>query len=119
MKFMPHEYQKYAIEYIKSHPVTALFLDMGLGKTVTTLTAIRDLMYDTFEVQRVLVVAPLRVARDTWPDEIKKWDHLKCLACSVVVGSVPERRRAALISIWSSWTSCRVSRTTSRSGSGP
>ena len=94
MKFMPHEYQKYAIEYIKSHPVTALFLDMGLGKTVTTLTAIRDLMYDTFEVQRVLVVAPLRVARDTWPDEIKKWEHLKCLACSVVVGSVPERRRA-------------------------
>ena len=70
MKFMPHEYQKYAIEYIKSHPVTALFLDMGLGKTVTTLTAIRDLMYDTFEVQRVLVVAPLRVARDTWPDEM-------------------------------------------------
>lgn len=94
MKFMPHEYQKYAIEYIKSHPVTALFLDMGLGKTVTTLTAIRDLMYDTFEVQRVLVVAPLRVARDTWPDEIKKWDHLKCLTCSVVVGSVAERRRA-------------------------
>ena len=94
MKFMPHEYQKYAIEYIKSHPVTALFLDMGLGKTVTTLTAIRDLMYDTFEVQRVLVVAPLRVARDTCPDEIKKWEHLKCLACSVVVGSVPERRRA-------------------------
>ena len=94
MKFMPHEYQKYAIEYIKSHPVTALFLDMGLGKTVTTLTAIRDLMYDTFEVQRVLVVAPLRVARDTWPDEIKKWDHLKCLSCSVVVGSVAERRRA-------------------------
>ena len=91
---MPHEYQKYAIEYIKSHPVTALFLDMGLGKTVTTLTAIRDLMYDTFEVQRVLVVAPLRVARDTWPDEIKKWDHLKCLSCSVVVGSVAERRRA-------------------------
>jgi SNF2 family DNA or RNA helicase len=94
MKFMPHEYQKYAIEYIKSHPVTALFLDMGLGKTVTTLTAIRDLMYDTFEVQRVLVVAPLRVARDTWPDEIKKWDHLKCLTCSVVVGSVAERRQA-------------------------
>ena len=94
MKFMPHEYQTYAVEYIKSHPVTALFLDMGLGKTVTTLTAIRDLMYDTFEVQRVLVVAPLRVARDTWPDEIKKWDHLKCLTCSVVVGSVPERRRA-------------------------
>lgn len=94
MKFMPHDYQKYAIEYIKSHPVTALFLDMGLGKTVTTLTAIRDLMYDAFEVERVLVVAPLRVARDTWPDELRKWDHLKELTCSVVVGTMAERRRA-------------------------
>lgn len=94
MKFVPHAYQKYAIEYIKSHPVTALFLDMGLGKTVTTLTAIRDLMYDTFEVGHVLVVAPLRVARDTWPEEIRKWDHLKDLTCSVVVGNVTERRRA-------------------------
>ena len=94
MKFMPHDYQKYAIEYIKSHPITALFLDMGLGKTVTTLTAIRDLMYDAFEVKRVLVIAPLRVARDTWPDELSKWDHLKELTCSVVVGTVAERRRA-------------------------
>lgn len=94
MKFLPHDYQKYAIEYIKSHPITALFLDMGLGKTVTTLTAIRDLMYDTFEVRRVLVVAPLRVARDTWPEEIRKWDHLKELTCSVVVGNMVERRRA-------------------------
>lgn len=94
MKFVPHAYQRYAIEYIKTHPVTALLLDMGLGKTVTTLTAIRDLMQDTFEVQRVLVVAPLRVARDTWPEEIRKWDHLKDLTCSVVVGSVTERRRA-------------------------
>lgn len=94
MKFMPHDYQKYAIEYIKSHPITALFLDMGLGKTVTTLTAIRDLMYDAFEVKRVLMVAPLRVARDTWPDELRKWNHLKELTCSVVVGTVAERRRA-------------------------
>ena len=94
MKFMPHDYQKYAIEYIKFHPITALFLDMGLGKTVTTLTAIRDLMYDAFEVKRVLVIAPLRVARDTWPDELRKWDHLKELTCSVVVGTVAERRRA-------------------------
>ena len=94
MKFMPHDYQKYAIEYIKSHPIIALFLDMGLGKTVTTLTAIRDLMYDAFEVKRVLVVAPLRVARDTWPDELRKWNHLKELTCSVVVGTVAERRRA-------------------------
>lgn len=94
MKFVPHAYQQYAINYIKSHPVTALLLDMGLGKTVTTLTAIRDLMYDTFEVKRVLVVAPLRVARDTWPEEIRKWDHLKDLTCSVVVGTAAERRRA-------------------------
>lgn len=94
MKFIPHAYQQYAIDYIKSHPITALLLDMGLGKTVTTLTAIRDLMYDTFEVKRVLVVAPLRVARDTWPEEIRKWDHLKDLTCSVVVGSAAERRRA-------------------------
>ena len=64
------------------------------GKTVTTLTAIRDLMYDAFEVKRVLVVAPLRVARDTWPDELRKWNHLKELTCSVVVGTVAERRRA-------------------------
>ena len=94
MKFVPHAYQQYAIDYIKSHPITALLLDMGLGKTVTTLTAIRDLMYDTFEVKRVLVVAPLRVARDTWPEEIRKWDHLKALTCSVVVGSAAERRKA-------------------------
>ena len=94
MKFIPHGYQNYAIEYIKNHPVTALLLDMGLGKTVTTLTAIRDLMYDSFEVHRVLVVAPLRVARDTWPEEIRKWDHLKDLSCSVAVGTVTERRRA-------------------------
>lgn len=94
MKFLPHDYQKYAIEYIKSHPVTALFLDMGLGKTVTTLTAIRDLMYDSFEIKHVLVVAPLRVTRDTWPEEIRKWDHLKELTFSVVVGTVAERRRA-------------------------
>ena len=61
---------------------------------MTTLTAIRDLMYDFFEVHRVLIVAPLRVARDTWPEELRKWDHLKELTCSVVVGSVTERRRA-------------------------
>lgn len=94
MKFVPHAYQQYAINYIKSHPITALLLDMGLGKTVTTLTAIRDLMYDTFEVERVLVIAPLRVARDTWPEELRKWNHLKCLTCSVVIGSAAERRRA-------------------------
>ena len=78
---------------IKSPPSFLIWV-LAEGKTVTTLTAIRDLMYDTFEVKRVLVVAPLRVARDTWPEEIRKWDHLKDLTCSVVVGSVTERWRA-------------------------
>ena len=78
---------------IKSLP-SFLIWALAEGKTVTTLTAIRDLMYDTFEVKRVLVVAPLRVARDTWPEEIQKWDHLKDLTCSVVVGTAAERRRA-------------------------
>lgn len=65
MKYKPHDYQKYAADFIITHPVSALFLDMGLGKTVTTLTAINDLMYDSFEVRKVLIIAPLRVARDT------------------------------------------------------
>ena len=80
MKFKPHDYQKYAAEYILNHPITAAILDMGLGKTVITLSAIDELIHDRFEVRKVLVVAPLRVARTTWPDEIKKWDHLSaCL----------------------------------------
>ncbi len=94
MKFIPHEYQAYAISHIESHKEAALFLDMGLGKTVITLTAINELAFDFFEVSKVLVIAPLRVARDTWPAEIKKWDHLNLLSYSVAVGSVEERRRA-------------------------
>ena len=94
MKFVPHEYQKYCIEYIKNHPVSALFLDMGLGKTVTTLTALRDLMLDDVSVSKVLVIAPLRVARDTWPAEIKKWDHLSDLDVSIIVGTAKERMAA-------------------------
>lgn len=77
MRFVPYEYQRYCTEYIKTHPIAALFLDMGLGKTVITLSAIKDLMLETFEVSKVLIIAPLRVARDTWPAEIEKWDHLK------------------------------------------
>ena len=71
MKFKPHDYQRYCISYIKTHPVAALFLDMGLGKTAITLTALRDLMLDDLIVAKVLVIAPLRVARDTWPAEGK------------------------------------------------
>ena len=91
MRYIPHDYQNYCTEYIKSHPIAALFLDMGLGKTVITLSAIKDLMLDTFEVSKVLIIAPLRVARDTWPAEIEKWDHLKGLDISVIVGDVKTR----------------------------
>ena len=94
MQYNPHEYQKYAINYIESHPVSAVLLDMGLGKTSIALTAINDLLLDYFEAHKVLVVAPLRVARDTWPAEIDKWDHLSDLIVSVAVGSVAERVQA-------------------------
>jgi SNF2 family DNA or RNA helicase len=92
--FTPHPYQDYCIDYIKSHPVSALFLDMGLGKTVITLTALRDLMLDDLAVSKVLVIAPLRVARSTWPAEITKWDHLADLDVSVIVGDLKTRRAA-------------------------
>ena len=96
MNFSPHNYQAYAIDYIKTHPVAAVLLDMGLGKTVISLTAIADLLFDSFEAHRVLVVAPLRVARDTWPAEIAKWEHLKGLTCAVAVGTVKERKAALM-----------------------
>ena len=91
MKYEPHEYQSYATEFILSHPISAVFLEMGLGKSVITLSAIFDLCLDSFLVCKVLVIAPLRVARDTWPAEINKWDHLKGLSYSVAVGTEKER----------------------------
>lgn len=91
MKFTPHDYQAYCIDYIKSHPISALLLDMGLGKTAITLTALRDLMLDDLQVSKVLVIAPLRVARDTWPAEVEKWDHLAELDTSVIVGDLKTR----------------------------
>lgn len=94
MNFSPHNYQSYAIDYIETHPIAAVLLDMGLGKTVISLTAIADLLFDSFEAHRILVVAPLRVARDTWPAEISKWKHLKHLTYAVAVGTVKERKAA-------------------------
>ena len=94
MQYEPHEYQKYAIDYIETHPLAAVLLDMGLGKTSITLTAIADLLFDSFEVHKVLVIAPLRVARDTWSAEIQKWDHLQHLLYSVAVGTETERKAA-------------------------
>lgn len=92
--YKPHDYQEYATNFILSHPVCGLLLDMGLGKTVITLTALWALLLDYFDVGRVLIIAPLRVARDTWPKEIAKWDHLNGLTYSVVVGSEKERKEA-------------------------
>ena len=94
MKYNPHNYQAYATDFILDHPEAAVFLDMGLGKSVITLTALLDLCLDRFEISKVLVIAPLRVARDTWSTEIHKWDHLKPFTYSVVVGTVAERKAA-------------------------
>lgn len=96
MKYNPHNYQTYATEFMIKNPVSAVFLDMGLGKTVITLTAINEMCRDTFLVSKVLVIAPLRVARDTWPAEIEKWNHLKGLTYAVAVGTEAERRAALL-----------------------
>lgn len=94
MKYEPHEYQQYAAEYIETHPVAAVLLDMGLGKTSITLTALNDLLFDSFEIHKVLVIAPLRVARNTWSAEMEKWDHLNSLIYSVAVGTEAERMAA-------------------------
>ena len=94
MKFVPHEYQRFAIEKIIELPEAGLLMDMGLGKTSITLTAINSLMYDMFEVSKVLVIAPKRVAEDTWTTEAGKWDHLQHLRISRVLGSQKERLAA-------------------------
>lgn len=91
MKYSPHDYQRYATNFIINNPISAVLLEMGLGKSVISLSAINELMLDYFDVSRTLVIAPLRVAISTWPEEIKKWDHLKYLSYSVVTGSEKER----------------------------
>ena len=96
MRYVPHDYQRYATDFILAHPEAAVLLDMGLGKSVISLTAIWELCLNRFEIGRVLVIAPLRVARDTWPAEIQKWDHLRGLTYSVVVGTEKERRAALM-----------------------
>jgi len=94
MKYNPHNYQTFATEYIENHKIAAVFLDMGLGKTSITLTAINNLLFDSFDVHRVLVIAPLRVARNTWSAEMDKWEHLSDLIYSIVVGTEKERLSA-------------------------
>lgn len=94
MKFIPHDYQERAVNRVIEDKHLGLFLTMGLGKTVITLTAVNELIYDRFEVSRVLVIAPKRVAEDTWTREHRKWDHLRELRISKVLGTAAQRLRA-------------------------
>ena len=94
MEFRPHDYQKHCIEKIITTKKTGLFLDMGLGKTVTTLTAVKELKYNRFEVRKVLVIAPKKVAEGTWSREASKWDHTRMLRVSPVLGSQSKRVKA-------------------------
>lgn len=95
MKYVPHDYQAHTTQFIIDHPECAILLGLGMGKTISTLTAINALLRDHFTTQRVLVIAPIRVARDTWPAEIKKWDHLKGLTVSPIIGTAEQRAAAA------------------------
>lgn len=94
MRYDPHQYQGYATDRILDTKAIALLLEMGLGKTVSTLTALDQLKYDYFDADKILIIAPLRVADDTWPREIEKWDHLRHLRISKVLGTVKQRRKA-------------------------
>ena len=94
MKYKAHDYQRYATDFILAHPACGVFLDMGCGKSVITLTALWELCLDRFESAKVLVIAPKRVAENTWPEEIRKWDHLRGLTFSLVLGGAAERRAA-------------------------
>lgn len=95
MQYKPHNYQTKATQFIIDHPQAALILDMGLGKTVITLTALNQLITDQFETRRALIIAPLRVAQTTWPAEIQKWDHLQNLNYTLACGT-PKQRQTAL-----------------------
>lgn len=94
MKYSPHNYQEFSKEFIINHPICCLMLDMGLGKTIISLSALWDLLLDSFDIGKVLIIAPKRVAQDTWPKEIKKWSHLEGLNFSLVMGSEKQRVEA-------------------------
>lgn len=94
MRFVPHRYQQYSTNRIIENKAVGLFLDMGLGKTICTLTAIQELMYDRFEVSKVLVIAPKKVAESTWDSEAAKWDHTRSLKISKVLGTEKQRIKA-------------------------
>lgn len=91
MKYEPYNYQLKTKEFIIDNPEAGVFLDMGMGKTSTTLSAVAELMFDYFTIRKVLVIAPLKPAEDTWPEELEKWDHLRGLSYSLVLGSQQKR----------------------------
>jgi SNF2 family DNA or RNA helicase len=95
VKYQPHVYQEHITQKIIELPAVGAFLDMGLGKSVSTLTAITELMHNSFDVAKVLVIAPLRVAKYTWAEEIAKWEHTKYLRLAKVLG--PEKDRLAAL----------------------
>lgn len=94
MKYAPHNYQQQATRFITTTPRCAIFLDMGLGKTIITLTALKELLYNQLEAAKILIIAPKRVAETTWPDEINKWDHTKHLTYAIAVGTPTKRTQA-------------------------
>lgn len=94
MRFEAHGYQRSSIEHVECYERSALFLDMGMGKSVITLTAIESLKYDCFDVRKVLIIAPKLVARSTWDSEMAKWDHTRGLTCSKVLGTEKQRLKA-------------------------
>ena len=91
MKYTPYPYQAFAEKFVLEHKAAGLFLDMGLGKTAITLSACEKLLRDYFETSKVLVIAPLLPARETWPDELAKWDQLEGLTYSLIIGTAQER----------------------------
>lgn len=94
MKYKAHDYQKYATQFLIDHNAAGLFLDMGCGKSVITLTALWELAFDYFDISKVLVIAPKRVAEDTWKREIEKWEHLTGITYSIVLGGREQREKA-------------------------
>ena len=93
MKYVAHKYQEKCIEFILSHPIAMIWLSCGMGKTSVGLTSLEQLLYDFFEIHKVLIICPIRVAY-TWRDEIEQWDHLHHLKYSIAIGTAEERLAA-------------------------
>ena len=96
-EFHPYPYQQFCIQHIIDHPAAGLFVDMGMGKTVMTLTAFNYLKYYAWQIRRCLVIAPKKVAEATWRTEISGWQHLRHLRCSEVLGTATQRRAAMAV----------------------